>query len=31
MIRSQYASMAELEKTLPAPIKAAYDGLEVEF
>jgi hypothetical protein len=31
MIRSQYASMAELEKTLPSPIKAAFDGFEVEF
>ncbi len=31
LIRSQYASMAELENTLPAPLKAAYDGLEVEF
>lgn len=29
LIRSQYGSMAELEKTLPAPIKAAYDGLEI--
>jgi len=29
LIRSQYGSMAELEKTLPSPIKAAYDGLEI--
>ena len=29
LIRSQYGPMAELEKTLPVPIKAAYDGLEV--
>lgn len=29
LIRSQYGSMSELEKTLPAPIKAAYDGLEI--
>ena len=29
LIRSQYGSMAELEKTLPQPIKAAYDGLEI--
>lgn len=31
LIRSQYPSMAELEKVLPAPLKAAYDGLEVEL
>ena len=29
LIRSQYGPMAELEKTLPAPVKAAYDGLEI--
>ena len=31
MIRAQYAAQADLDKTLPAPLKAAYDGLEVSF
>lgn len=29
MIRSQYPSMAELEKILPSPLKAAFDGMEI--
>ncbi len=29
--RKDAAKMDELENTLPAPLKAAYDGLEVEF
>ena len=31
LIRSQYPSMAELEKVLPSPLRAAYDGLEIEL
>ena len=31
LLRAQYASMGELETTLPAPLKAAFDGMEIEF
>ena len=31
MARTLHGTQAELDKTLPAPVKAAYDGLEVEF
>ncbi|MBO7683856.1 MAG: MBL fold metallo-hydrolase [Kiritimatiellae bacterium] len=31
MARTLHGTQAELDKALPAPLKAAYDGLEVEF
>ena len=31
MARTLHGTQAELDETLPAPLKAAYDGLEVEF
>lgn len=31
MARTLHGSQADLDKHLPAPLKAAYDGLEVEF
>ena len=31
MARTLHGTQAELDKTLPAPLKAAYDGLEVLF
>ena len=31
MARTLHGTQAELDKTLPKPLKAAYDGLEIEF
>ena len=31
MARTLHPTQAELDATLPAPLKAAYDGLEVVF
>ncbi len=31
MLRAQYGSMRELDSALPAPLKAAFDGMEIEF
>ena len=31
MARTLHGTQAELDKTLPKPLKAAYDGLEVIF
>ena len=31
MARTLHGTQAELDKTLPKPLKAAYDGLEIEL